>query len=82
MSFEMLQVSVDWWIGLEEEIVSYQSIGRKVLSIKITYWQFIMFIVGLTGGIATGKSTVSEIFREHGIPVIDADVAARKGIQV
>ena len=41
-----------------------------------------MFIVGLTGGIATGKSTVSEIFREHGIPVIDADVAARKGIQV
>lgn len=38
-----------------------------------------MFIVGLTGGIATGKSTVCEVFREHGIPVIDADAAARKG---
>nr|CAD7587494.1 unnamed protein product [Timema genevievae] len=38
-----------------------------------------MFIVGLTGGIATGKSTVSEVFKEHGIPVIDADVMARKG---
>lgn len=38
-----------------------------------------MFIVGLTGGIATGKSTVSDIFKEHGIPVIDADVIARKG---
>lgn len=38
-----------------------------------------MFIVGLTGGIATGKSTVSDIFKEHGIPIIDADQIARKG---
>ena len=38
-----------------------------------------MFIVGLTGGIATGKTTVSQIFREHGIPVIDADIVARNG---
>jgi dephospho-CoA kinase len=38
-----------------------------------------MFIVGVTGGIATGKSTVCDVFREYGIPVIDADVAARKG---
>lgn len=38
-----------------------------------------MFIVGLTGGIATGKSTVSEMFQEYGIPVIDADLMARKG---
>ena len=38
-----------------------------------------MFIVGLTGGLATGKSTVSEMFREYGIPVIDADAIARKG---
>ncbi|XKL67842.1 hypothetical protein PGB90_003333 [Kerria lacca] len=40
-----------------------------------------MFIVGLTGGIATGKSTVSDIFKEHGIPVIDADVIARKVVE-
>lgn len=38
-----------------------------------------MFIVGLTGGIATGKTTVSNIFKESGVPVIDADVIARKG---
>ena len=30
-------------------------------------------IVGLTGGIATGKTTVSTILRQAGIPVIDAD---------
>ena len=38
-----------------------------------------MFIVGLTGGIATGKSTVSKIFKELGCQVIDADQIAREG---
>uniref|UniRef100_A0A1D1XQI6 Dephospho-CoA kinase n=2 Tax=Anthurium amnicola TaxID=1678845 RepID=A0A1D1XQI6_9ARAE len=36
-----------------------------------------MRIVGLTGGIASGKSTVSNLFRSSGIPVVDADVIAR-----
>ncbi|KAG5568662.1 hypothetical protein H5410_064319 [Solanum commersonii] len=36
-----------------------------------------MRIVGLTGGIASGKSTVSNLFKAHGIPVVDADVVAR-----
>ncbi|KAG7532954.1 P-loop containing nucleoside triphosphate hydrolase [Arabidopsis thaliana x Arabidopsis arenosa] len=36
-----------------------------------------MRIVGLTGGIASGKSTVSNLFKASGIPVVDADVVAR-----
>lgn len=36
-----------------------------------------MIILGLTGGIATGKSTVSKFFIEEGIPVIDTDLIAR-----
>lgn len=37
-----------------------------------------MFLVGLTGGIATGKSLVASFFKESGIPVIDADLIARQ----
>lgn len=33
--------------------------------------------MGLTGGIGSGKSTVSNLFKAHGIPVVDADVVAR-----
>ncbi len=35
-----------------------------------------MFIVGLTGGIGSGKSTVEKMFSELGITVIDADTIA------
>jgi dephospho-CoA kinase len=35
-------------------------------------------VVGLTGGIASGKSTVAERFAQLGVPVIDADIVARE----
>lgn len=35
-------------------------------------------VLGLTGGIASGKSTVSQHFKNLGYPVIDADVIARE----
>ena len=40
-----------------------------------------MIIAGLTGGIATGKSTVSSILREAGAIIIDADAIARDAVQ-
>jgi len=35
------------------------------------------FVVGLTGGIGSGKSTVSRLFAQHGVEVIDADEISR-----
>lgn len=38
-------------------------------------------IMGLTGGIASGKSTVSNMLREKGFPIIDADIASRAVVE-
>lgn len=37
-----------------------------------------VFRVGLTGGIASGKSTVARLFESLGVPVIDTDILARE----
>ncbi len=39
------------------------------------------FVVGLRGGIGTGKSTVSDLFAGHGITIADADISARKVVE-
>jgi dephospho-CoA kinase len=41
-------------------------------------WVDSVHLFGLTGGIASGKSTVAARLRSHGVPVIDADVVARE----
>lgn len=38
--------------------------------------------IGLTGGIASGKSTVSRLFESRGIPVIDADKIAKDVVRL
>lgn len=37
--------------------------------------------IGLTGGIASGKSTVARLLAEKGVPVIDADALARRVVE-
>jgi len=38
-------------------------------------------LVGLTGGIATGKSTVARLIAQRGIPIDDADQLAREAVE-
>lgn len=38
-------------------------------------------IIGLTGSIASGKSTVSQMLKELGYPVVDADLVARQVVE-
>ncbi|WP_325891593.1 dephospho-CoA kinase [Grimontia sp. NTOU-MAR1] len=39
------------------------------------------YVVGVTGGIGSGKTTVANLFAEKGIEVIDADVIARQVVE-
>lgn len=39
------------------------------------------YVVGLTGGIGSGKSTITDYFAELGVPIIDADIVARQLVE-
>ena len=41
-----------------------------------------VFVVGLTGGIGSGKSAATAIFEKHGIDIVDADEVARNVVEV
>ncbi len=40
------------------------------------------FIIGLTGGIGSGKTTVANLFAEHNITIVDADIIARDVVSI
>ncbi|ART77565.1 dephospho-CoA kinase [Sutcliffiella horikoshii] len=39
-------------------------------------------VIGLTGGIASGKSTVANMLRDKNIPIVDADIVAREVVEI
>lgn len=41
----------------------------------------VMFLIGLTGGIGSGKSTVAELLADHGAVIVDADRIAREVVE-
>lgn len=58
--------------GFTEKDIRPVQDGGRLLCLK-------MHIYGLTGGIASGKSTVSRQLERLGCPLIDADVVSRQG---
>ena len=40
-----------------------------------------MLIIGLTGGIGSGKTAASDIFESLGVNVVDADIVAREVVE-
>ena len=40
-----------------------------------------MFVLGVTGGIGSGKSAATDIFSSLGIKIVDADVLSRVPVQ-
>jgi dephospho-CoA kinase len=41
-----------------------------------------MMLIGLTGNIGSGKSTVARLLSEHGATIVDADVLARRAVEL
>ena len=40
------------------------------------------YVVALSGGVASGKSTIANLFAQLGVPIIDADIIARQVVEV
>jgi len=54
-----------------------RGVPPSTLGTLLWYSARVSVVVGLTGGIASGKSTVARLFAALGVPVVDADEVAR-----
>ncbi len=50
----------------------------RIFALTVNRWSKMTYILGLTGGIASGKSTVSAYLAQNGALIIDADLIARQ----
>ena len=41
-----------------------------------------MLKIGLTGGVASGKTTISDLFSRQGVPIIDTDILSRRLLEI
>lgn len=66
-----------------ETATSQMTIGGVPLSIAqiVNIKGDLAMIIGLTGSIASGKSTVAKMMSELGLPIVDADVVARDVVE-
>ena len=69
LAVEVMESALELAVPLKVDIKSGDRLGRGVRR---------FLLVGLTGGIATGKSTVSPMFAHLGAKVVDADLLARE----
>ena len=53
----------------------------RVFNLKMTHKAPTPLVIGLTGGIGSGKTAASNLFAKKGVSVIDADVLARQALR-
>ncbi|MEC4669606.1 MAG: dephospho-CoA kinase [Nitrospirota bacterium] len=62
----------------ESQGVRYGAQGKRyVVACQDPMLSCLMIVAGLTGGLATGKSTIAQLFKHCGAVVLDADILAR-----
>ncbi|QTA88015.1 dephospho-CoA kinase [Desulfonema magnum] len=69
--------------GVEADVTASfpPAYGKLADTMKAIGWKDSRLLLGVTGGIASGKSTVSDMLEELGSPIIDFDILARRVVE-
>lgn len=70
------------WAGAEFEVMpSFPAAYGGIAQLKAFRGEDNRLLLGVTGGVATGKTTVANMLKELGAPIIDFDVIARQVVE-